>query len=424
MTMNAENKFLYSGRPLRVLILTYVYTDYHPRYGGEGRVVWETTQALARAGVRVFVVSSIVDYKSPPHPSITVYRVPFAGKNFLNFNAGEMLKIFFFSIPLIFLKRIDVIHHLPTHGPDPFARCKFGRPFVESADQEWKYENERYRDDLAYDRKHKLEEAGYDAPSFGMRMWTAVALRFFRMIGTADRYPRGTDLFLCRSRPLVLVLEKSHPESMVRYVPNGVNPEMFRTGIAPLFPKLKDGVRFLYAGGIARRKGTHYLIQGFIVLLKQYPHSELLLVGRGIPAAEAEFKAIAASYPQIKFLGDVSNEDFRRAFASADVFCLPSLGGGMHLVLFEALASGLPVITTKDSTNGDVVLEHNAGIAVEYASAENLARAMEQFVRDPLLIKTLGERALAASKQYSWDEIAKTIIRNYCEVLERFHHNK
>ena len=153
-----------TSRPLRVLILTYIYTDFDPRYGGEGRVVWETTQALARQGVEVFVVTSMKNLSIPPHPNIRLYKIPFAKKNFLNFNPGELLKIFLFSIPLLYIKKIDIIHQLPTDGPNPFAYFKFGRIFAESADPAWDYENPKFGKELQLDRAKKSKRRGSPRP--------------------------------------------------------------------------------------------------------------------------------------------------------------------------------------------------------------------------------------------------------------------
>lgn len=407
-------------KPLRVLILTYIYTDNDPRYGGEGRVVWETTQAMARTGARVFVVTSMKNVKGPVHPNISVFKIPFAKKDFLNFDAGELLKMFFFCIPLLFIKNIDVIHHLPTSGPDPFARFKFGRVFAESADPGWSYENPRFAEELMLDRAQKMQEAGYSGTKRSFDFWRRAALRFFTLIGVNESYPKGVDIFYYRQRSMDTMLKKLRPESKLVYVPNGVDTTEFAPSVSPLIERSQKGIRFIHVGKNSRRKGTMYLVKAFISILHTYPESELFLVGSGERDFVEELKKIAAPYPQIRFYEHISNEDLPGAYTSADVFCLvPLSGGSTPTVLAEAFGSGLPVIATKESGCGEVVEEYDAGFTVEPGNVESLAGAMTRAIEDRALLATKAKKALAASYYFSWDYLARTIIDGYHQCLKK-----
>ncbi|HYF10460.1 MAG TPA: glycosyltransferase family 4 protein [Candidatus Paceibacterota bacterium] len=403
-------------RQLRVLILTYIYTDGDPRYGGEGRVVWETTNALARAGVEVHVITSMKRLAGSPHPNIRLYQIPFAKKNFLNFNAGELLKIFFWSIPLLFLKGIDVIHHLPTNGPDPFARFTFGRAFAMSADPAWDYDNPKFGEELRLDNKQKSQEAGFVKPSFDLS--SRLALRFFRMIGVNEKFPKGTDIFFPRAKSLIPTLKELRPESELLYVPNGVDTATFRPDVTPLFPRTQKSLRFLHVGSISRRKGTLHLVNAFLSVLAKHPESELFLVGRGHPDFINELKQKASAHPeQVRFFDNVSNDDLPGAYASADVFCLVPLSGSTPTVMAEAFATGLPVISTRESGSGEAVEEHDAGFLVEAGNEEDLARAMTELIEHPERLREKAVHALAAARFFSWDNIAKMLIEGYERVL-------
>ncbi|MCE9643648.1 glycosyltransferase family 4 protein [Candidatus Parcubacteria bacterium] len=403
------------SRPLRVLILTYIYTDYDPRYGGEGRVVWETTNALARAGVEVYVITSMKKLDTVPHPNVHLYQVPFAKKDFLNFNAGELLKIFFWSIPLIFLKGIDIIHHLPTNGPNPFARFKFGKTFVMSADPAWDYENSKFGKELKLDNSQKNQEAGFAKRSFDLS--SRLALRFFRMIGVDNKFPEGTDIFFYRARSLQPTLESLRPESILAYVPNGVDTQMFSPQNPPLFERTQQGLRFLHVGSVSRRKGTEHLLNAFVSILPRYPESELFLVGRGHPEFIAELKQTAAPYPQVHFFDNISNDDLPRAYTSADVFCLVPLSGSTPTVMGEAMASGLPIIATKESGSGEAVEEHEAGLLVEPGNEAELAQAMVNLIEERAILEEKKANSLAASRFFDWDNIARLLIAGYEQAL-------
>jgi glycosyltransferase involved in cell wall biosynthesis len=415
--MEEKNK-----RPLHVLILTYIYTDGDPRYGGEGRVVWETTQALARAGVKVFVVTSMKNIKTTPHPNITVYKVPFAKKNFLNFNPGELLKIFLFAIPLIFLKRIDIIHHLPTNGPDPFARFKFGRVFVESADPSWGYDNPKFSTDLGLDRARKLNEAGYEG-KLPFDLSTPIARRIWRWLGVAEMYPKGVDVFFYRTPSMRSMLSKLRPQSALYYVPNGVDVEKFSPHHKPLYEKPKQGIRFLHLGSINRRKGTNYLVKAFIASLTEHPENELFLAGRSDPEFVKELKELSKPHSQIRFLPPPTDEELPLLYVSADVFCLLLLGGPLLTVTAEAFASGLPVLATRGNGCGEAVAENDAGFLVEPGDIDNTARAIIHISENRQLLSTKASNALAAAKNFSWDYAAQTLIKGYTEALGYTNHN-
>jgi len=401
--------------PLRVLILTYIYTDYDPRYGGEGRVVWETTNALARAGVEVTVITSMKRLRGIPNSNVVLYQIPFAKKDFLNFNAGELLKIFFWSIPLLFLRKIDIIHHLPTNGPDPFARFKFGRVFIESADPAWDYENPKFGKELRLDNAQKNQEAGFVKHSFDLS--SRLALRFFSMIGVDDKFPKGTDMFFYRAHSLRPILESIRPESLLAYVPNGVNTQAFSPQHPPLFERTQKGLRFLHVGSMSRRKGVEHLLNAFVSILPSYPESELFLVGRGHPEFIAELKRIAEPYPQVQFFDKVSNDDLPRAYTSADVFCLVPLSGSTPTVMGEAMASGLPIIATKESGSGEAVEEHDAGLLVEPGNEGELAETMIRLIEDRKLLEEKRNNALTASRFFSWDNVARLLIAGYEQAL-------
>ncbi len=404
---------------MRVIILTYIFTDNDPRYGGEGRVVWETSNALARQGVEVFVITSMKNLKTAPHPNIRLYQIPFAKKNFLNFNPGELLKMFFFCIPLIYIKQIDIIHHLPTSGPDLFARFKFGRIFAESADPPQDYENPKFGHELKLDNANKMKEAGLKVSRWqAYDFWSRVARRLCTWAGVNEKYPKGTDVFFYRALGFRNALKKMCPNSELFHVPNGVDTAAFSPRIKPHFPKIQTGgLRFLHVGSINRRKGTRYLVEAFIQSLSKHPENELFLVGRGEAGYISELKAMAAAHPQISFHENVSHEDLPGAYTSADVFCLVPLSGSTPTVLGEALASGLPVIGTTQSGSGEAIEHYNVGLLVEPGEVQELADAITKMTEDRKLLADKRSLALKASEFFSWDYIARELVKGYEHTL-------
>jgi glycosyltransferase involved in cell wall biosynthesis len=87
-------------------------------------------------------------------------------------------------------------------------------------------------------------------------------------------------------------------------------------------------------------------------------------------------------------------------FQQADVFVFPSLYEGSALVIYEALASGLPVITTPNS--GSVVRDGLEGYVVPIRDARALAEKIAQLYSDRALRKDMGARARRRAEEYPW----------------------
>lgn len=105
------------------------------------------------------------------------------------------------------------------------------------------------------------------------------------------------------------------------------------------------GIRFLYCGTLSRRKGSDLLACAFLELAHEHPEARLILVGHGPlePALRATLEPVAA---QVEFLGFTPWEELPALYQQGDVFCFPSRYDGWGLALVEAMASGLPVIST------------------------------------------------------------------------------
>jgi glycosyltransferase involved in cell wall biosynthesis len=162
---------------------------------------------------------------------------------------------------------------------------------------------------------------------------------------------------------------------------------------------------------------VHYLVHAFILVLQKYPESELFIAGGGEPTFVEELKKMASPYPQIRFCGRISEEGLPNVYTSADVFCLVPLSGSTPTVLAEAMASGLPIISTLGSGSGEEIKEYDAGFLVEPGNIEDLAQAMSQAIENRDTLHRKARHALAASRYFSWDHIAQTLVSGYGIVL-------
>ena len=97
----------------------------------------------------------------------------------------------------------------------------------------------------------------------------------------------------------------------------------------------------------------------------------------------------------------------------ADGLVLPSLFEGFGLVILEAMAAGLPVITTQNTGGPDVIEEDKEGFIVPAGSVEALRQKMEWFIKNPEKAIEMGKAAHRKAKEFTWEEYGRV----YAEIV-------
>ena len=183
----------------------------------------------------------------------------------------------------------------------------------------------------------------------------------------------------------------------ITITPYGVDTERFAPRRAPR----QDGVfRVLFIGYIGQRKGMSYLLQGYQSFRR--PDSELHLVGNYVPGHEV-YRRYLSLY---RHTANVPQADLPAIFHEADVFLFPSLIEGMPLVVLEAMACGVPVITTRHGP-GDIVRDGIDGFFVPVRDSLAIAQRLEQLYRDRDLREQMGRNAREQALRYSWEAYAR-----------------
>jgi alpha-maltose-1-phosphate synthase len=179
----------------------------------------------------------------------------------------------------------------------------------------------------------------------------------------------------------------------VHILPFGVRLDRFRP---PETPKRSDGkLRLLYVGQISQRKGLKYLLEA--VRRLDDPSIELTLVG-GMVGSGAGLKPYEGWFRHVP---NVPHHEVQRLFQQADLFVYPSLHEGSANAIFEAMATGLPVVTTRNS--GSMVREGQEGHIVPIRDPDALASCIAALRDDPTRRAELGENARWRSYDFTWD---------------------
>jgi glycosyltransferase involved in cell wall biosynthesis len=168
----------------------------------------------------------------------------------------------------------------------------------------------------------------------------------------------------------------------------------------------KDVFRLLYVGQLNFRKGIRYAVEAFRRL--KHPRKEFILVGPSTKTTGLE----GVSLPDgVKLTGILKGEELANAYASATAFVLPTIEEGMALVLGEAMASGLPIVTTTHSGGEDLIGDGVEGYITPPADAEALLQAFEKLASDPEKTKAMGHAARRkASELGDWGVAAAKLV--------------
>jgi glycosyltransferase involved in cell wall biosynthesis len=186
--------------------------------------------------------------------------------------------------------------------------------------------------------------------------------------------------------------------------PYGVDLERF----ARVVPSRRPGPpRILFVGQVGLRKGVPWLLEAFARLGGD---AELHLVGPLEPA----FQPLLTRWPgeRVHLHGPLRGEALVRAFADADLFCLPSVEEGFGMVVLQAMAAGLPVVAS--TATGAVDVPDALPILVAPGDSAALAEGLRQALDDPDRREAMGiagRRAVAAG--FTWADYGRRAIALY-----------
>ena len=193
----------------------------------------------------------------------------------------------------------------------------------------------------------------------------------------------------------------------IRILPYGVDTREFKPGCRRSDKKF----RLLFVGLISQRKGIKYLLEA----MKQLAASEieLVLVGRidGIEQGLAPYRSYFTHIPNLP------HTEMHRVFESADAFVFPSLHEGSALATYEALASGLPVITTENA--GSVVRDGVEGFVVPIRDVAALKEKILMLYQSQELRREMGVRARERAEQFTWEAYRARLGELLGQVLAR-----
>jgi glycosyltransferase involved in cell wall biosynthesis len=189
--------------------------------------------------------------------------------------------------------------------------------------------------------------------------------------------------------------------------PLGVNLQLFHP---PSTPRKYKVIRFLFLGSISLQKGAPLLLEAWKKLALD--RAELWIVGSPPKHVQLSIHSLC----NVKITGRVPNTQLPKLLRRCDVLVLPSYAEGFGLVLLEALASGLPIITTDVTAAPDLIQDGIEGQVITYGNLDALCKAIISFIDVPDRLAKMSAAARVCAEKYSWDNYGdrwKHILEKY-----------
>lgn len=381
---------------MRILFFNY---EFPPLGGGAGNASYYLLREYSKnPNIQVDFVTSSVDEKQhvlKMGNNITIYRLPI-GKNPKNIHyqsQGELLKYvwktYSFSKKLAKENKYDLTHSffsVPCGAISLLLKRKFGIPYI-------------------------ISLRGSDVPGYSER-FTALYKAITPII---KKIWKEAYFVIANSQGLAELALKSSPEKEIGIIPNGIDIEEF-------FPdpnkKETDKFTIVCVSRVTPRKGIRFLIQAFNVLSKRYDFLRLVIVGDGNEKESLENLVFSLGLKdKVLFTGPVLHEKVLEYYQKANIFALPSMNEGMSNTMLEALACGLPLVSTNTGGTKELIEDGQNGFIVKMKEYYDLAEKIEKFLLNRNLEKEMGQKSRELAEKLAWSVVADKYINLYDKTV-------
>ncbi|SHE78567.1 Glycosyltransferase involved in cell wall bisynthesis [Microbulbifer donghaiensis] len=409
-----------SSRPLKICLLGY---RSHPYCGGQGVYLNYLSKALVDAGHSVDVISGQPYPELDPRvklikmPGLNLFEVEHPTRaltlrhllSWTDFIEWWGKLTGGFAEPYTFGRRVakylrrhgrhyDIVHDNQSlcYGLQDIERS--GLPVVATIHHP-----------ITRDRQLALDAA----PDWRFRL---LVRRWYSFLGMQTKVAR-------KLRHIVTVSRQSERDIIEQFgvdprdihlIYNGIDTEVFRP--QPHIERLPLRV-MTTASADQPLKGLRFLLNAMAELREQFPGLELLVVGRlQEGGATEQLLSRLQLQDRVKFVSGISNQQLVEYYAQASVVVCPSLYEGFGLPAGEAMACGVPVISSDGGALPEVV--GDAGIVVPAGDGKALARALQTLLTDEAQRAQLAEKGRARIlQQFSWRLAASRLVDYYRRIL-------
>jgi glycosyltransferase involved in cell wall biosynthesis len=231
--------------------------------------------------------------------------------------------------------------------------------------------------------------------NFRNRLWHRLyhLPRFYLSIKTADHA-----ICIGRDTWTMLQLKYDLNPDQVSYLPNGVEERFFIRREYSHAPS----ARLLYVGTWLDQRGIFYIRDALRSLSSRLPGLQLTIAACGSDAEQIKNFFDPDLRPLVDVISMVPSDQMPALFSRSDIFIFPSIMEGTPLSVQEAMASGMPVVTTETCGMIDLVEHEFNGLLVRPADSTALENAIWRLSQDPRLRAKIGNAAQETMRRFTW----------------------
>lgn len=213
------------------------------------------------------------------------------------------------------------------------------------------------------------------------------------------------------------------PEERSRTIYSGLDLTPYRDPLPRAEAKARLGSASdeIVIGNVARmwpEKAIHTLIEAAARLCPKYPKLRILLVGDGVlePDLREDVRRRGLE-DRVRFLG--FRKDLVEVMSAFDIFALPSSAEGTPMVIYSAMALGLPIVASACNGVREVVEHERTGLLITPADPDELTASLDRILSDPALGQALGAAAKTAMEErYSAEQAIRSLETLYEDLIE------
>lgn len=221
------------------------------------------------------------------------------------------------------------------------------------------------------------------------------------------RYRKCDNQFIAISKDVQFYLNKNLPKSLVNNIhllPNGFNYEDFFSDVKS---NLSDPVRLINVGNFIPKKNQQFLLEVQQRLNRDKINAELIFIGEGTTFQELKERSKTLGIENVKFLGKQDN--IADLLKEATIYVHSALYEPFGLVILEAMAAGLPVVSLDGEGNRDVISDGENGFLVAQGDIETFVHRINELIENKELYNRIARSGQESAKKYD--------IRNYTDQL-------
>ena len=236
----------------------------------------------------------------------------------------------------------------------------------------------------------------------------------FATIENADSTIVDTEYVALQLRQL-LEQNKVKRLPQIYVIPQGINADYLSLNTTG------NNQTILSVGAISERKGHLYLIRAFEVVCAKIPQAKLVIAGT---LADHSYYELLLNYiakssykQQIEIKINLPQEEIFKLYQQSNIFALHSQEESQGIVFAEAMAVGLPIVTTKVGGVPYVVKDNTTGLFSIYGDVESFANNIVTLLENQDLYHSFASAAKHEAQRYRWQSIAEEVEQLYKRIL-------